>query len=123
MKQVYITEDSPTQLLRVRRILADIPDIELTTFSDGLQSYEAVRRKPPHLLMMDLILPSLHGLAVCRLLKFHEDYSKIPVLIFSSVTESSIEEQVRAVRGDGYLRKPFSAEDLLVQVRRLLESP
>jgi CheY-like chemotaxis protein len=120
MKQVYITEDSPTQLLRVKRILSEVPDLELTTFSDGLQSYEAVRRKPPDLLMMDLILPSLHGLAVCRLLKFHEDYRDIPVLIFSSVTEANIQDQVRAVRGNAYLRKPFSAEDLLSEVRRLL---
>jgi len=62
----------------------------------------------------------LHGLAVCRLLKFHEDHKHIPVAIFSSITESDLAAQVTAVGADGFLRKPFTPEELLDEVTRLL---
>lgn len=119
--RIYVTEDSPTQALRVKRILQDVPYANVTFFSDGLEAFRAVVDNPPDLLLLDLILPSLHGLALCRLLKFHEDYRKIPVMIFSSMTEEDLAQQTNAVGADGFLRKPFTGEQLIAEVKRLLD--
>jgi CheY-like chemotaxis protein len=123
MKRIYVTEDSPTQALRVKRILSELPDTQVTFFNDGLETYLAVVDNPPDLLLLDLILPTLHGLAICRLLKFHDDHKKIPIAIFSSVTESDLATQAASVGADGFLRKPFTAEELLQEVWRLLGMP
>ncbi len=123
MKRVYVTEDSPTQALRVAKILKFIPGIEVKFFNDGLAAYQEVLLVPPDLLLLDLILPSLHGLAVARLLKFHEDYQHIPILIFSSITERDLDQVVGTTGANGFLRKPFEAEDLLHEVCRLLNQP
>lgn len=120
MKRIYLAEDSPTQALRVRRILSSIPDVEVTTFGDGLEAYEGIQQSPPDLLLMDVIMPTLEGLAVCRLLKFQDTFRHLPILIFSSITDENIEEVVRNVRADAYLRKPFTSEDLVNWVERLL---
>ena len=109
MKQIYVAEDSPTQALRVRRILTGLHDCQLTFFGDGLEIYQSCVKAPPDLLLLDLILPSLEGLAVCRLLKFSNDFKHIPVLVFSSITD------------DAYLRKPFSNQALIDEVNRLLQ--
>jgi PleD family two-component response regulator len=120
MARIYIAEDSPTQALRVRRILQALPGVELRFFADGLEAYQATLQSAPDLLLLDLILPTLHGLAVCRLLKFHENHKHIPVLIFSSITESEISGQASHVGADAYLRKPFTSEQLTAEVQRLL---
>lgn len=123
MKQIYVTEDSPTQALRVAKILKFLRDVEVRFFNDGLTAYQEVLLKPPDLLLLDLILPSLHGLAVARLLKFHEDYRQIPILIFSSITERDLDQVVGSFAANSFLRKPFEAEDLLHEVCRLLNLP
>lgn len=121
--QVYVVEDSPTQALAVKRLLKQVPDAEVSIFSDGLVAYRAITQTPPDLLLMDLILPSLHGLALCRLLKFHRDYEKIPVLVFSSITEHDIAQQVTAAGANAFLRKPFQGDELLQAVGRLTARP
>ena len=50
MKRIYVTEDSPTQALRVKRILSELPDTQVTFFNDGLETYRAVVDSPPDLL-------------------------------------------------------------------------
>lgn len=122
IRQVYLAEDSPTQALRVRRILSSIPNLEVHTFGDGLDAYEAVQKSPPDLLLMDVIMPTLEGLAVSRLIKFQEGLKEVPILIFSSITEDDFQAVVASVGADAYLRKPFSSEDLLSAVERLLPS-
>jgi DNA-binding response OmpR family regulator len=116
----YVVEDSPTQALGVKRALLQLPGIKVTLFHDGLEAYRAIQQKKPDILLMDLILPSLHGMALCRLLKYHLDYKHIPLLIFSSITESDIAEQVRRAGADVFLPKPFDPADLMDRVNDLI---
>jgi DNA-binding response OmpR family regulator len=121
--QVYVVEDSPTQALGVKRALLQLPHLKVTLFHDGLEAYRSIQLNKPDLLLMDLILPSLHGLALCRLLKFHLDYKHIPLLIFSSITESDIAEQAKRAGADEFLAKPFDPLELLNRVKSLLARP
>ncbi len=116
---IYVVEDSPTQALGVKRTLKSLQPVEVKLFSDGLEAHRAVQSCPPDLLLMDLLVPSLHGLALCRLLKFHADFQHIPVLIFSSITEVDILEQTQAAGADAFLPKPFDPEQLVSRVRKL----
>ncbi|MBN9416268.1 hypothetical protein ABS71_13825 [bacterium SCN 62-11] len=118
--QIYVVEDSPTQALGVKRALLQLPEVKVTLFHDGLEAYRAIQMKKPDLLLMDLILPSLHGMALCRLLKFHLDFKHIPLLIFSSITESDIAEQARRAGADDFLPKPFDPAELVQRVKSLM---
>ncbi|MFN8608300.1 MAG: response regulator [Vulcanimicrobiota bacterium] len=118
--QVYVVEDSPTQALGVKRALLQLPNLKITLFHDGLEAYRAIQQNKPDILLMDLILPSLHGMALCRLLKFHLDYRHIPLLIFSSITESDIAEQVSQAGADDFLHKPFDPAELVRRVQALI---
>lgn len=119
-RQIYIAEDSPTQALFVKSILRHDPSLEVSVFEDGLELYRAVQKNPPQLVILDIILPTLTGLAVCRLLKFHERYQSLPILMVSSITDEDIRERARLVGADAFLPKPLKKKELQEAVESLI---
>lgn len=120
MKTVFLAEDSNIQAMIYKRALQRLPGLEVQHFEDGLEVYLAAFRNPPDLLILDIMLPTLSGVAALRLLKFDREMSKVPVLILSALTEDDIEFKVRDMRADGYLPKPIKPEQLIAEVERIL---
>lgn len=120
MKTIYIAEDLPLQVALLRAAFEQDEKYRVEFFSDGLELYLAVQESPPDLLLLDIIMPSLSGLAIARLLKFHEKFSRIPILVMSSITEADIQEKATKAGADFFLPKPFDTNELLSQVGRLL---
>ena len=119
-KVIYVAEDDPalTGLLQVLFKMHTLHNASF--FSDGLMVYNKTRNLPPDLLLLDILLPNLSGLAISRLVKFEERYAHIPVLIMSSVTDSDIREQVKYVGADVFIPKPFQPDRLLEVIEELL---
>ncbi|MDQ7826185.1 MAG: response regulator [Candidatus Eremiobacteraeota bacterium] len=120
MKKLYCADDDPDVLGFVRLAVSKIEGVEITCFSNGLELYRAVQDFSPDGVICDIILPLLDGLAVARLMKYSGRYKKIPFLIISSVIDPDVEEQVRKVRADDFLRKPFTQAALRERVEKLL---
>jgi two-component system, OmpR family, response regulator MprA len=91
---------------------------EVTTAGDGLAALSAVTREDPDLVVLDLGLPGMDGLAVCRRLR--ADGDPRPVLILTA--RDAVGDRVAGldVGADDYLGKPFALEELLARVRALL---
>jgi two-component system alkaline phosphatase synthesis response regulator PhoP len=120
MKTIYIAEDLPMQVALLRAAFEEEKKYRVEFFSDGLELYLAVQQRPPDMLLLDIIMPSLSGLAITRLLKFNEKFSRIPILVMSSITETDIREKATKTGADFFLPKPFETRELLSQVERLL---
>lgn len=120
MKKIYVAEDNPLQVELIRVMLGTIEDVEADFFSDGLELYQKVQEERPDLLVLDIILPSLSGLAITRLLKFHDDFRDIPILVMSSITDPDIQDRVAAVGANMFIAKPFKMEEFLSYVQLLL---
>ena len=120
MKKVYLAEDSPTQALFVRSILKNNAELEVQVHEDGLAIYRAVVENPPDLLILDIILPNLTGLAVCRLLKFHDKFKSLPLLMVSSINDADIAERALKAGADEFMHKPLKKAELLAAVDRLM---
>lgn len=116
-RRIYIAEDDPIQQKITTAVLSSYQTV---FFADGLELYQKTTADPPDLLILDIILPSLTGLAISRLVKFDEDLKRIPVLIVSSIIESDISEQVRQVGADAFLPKPLDMDAFVEHVERLL---
>lgn len=87
------------------------------TAIDGKDGLEKARDTPPDLVLLDLMLPGMDGLEVCRRLRAASD---VPILMLTA--KESIEDRVAGLDAgaDDYLVKPFSFDELLARVRALL---
>ena len=121
MPRIYIAEDTPEDALLLEAVLEHEGSREIRFFDNGLELYRAVRRDPPNMLILDIILPGLGGLAITRLLKLHDHYRHIPILVSSSIIEADIRDQVLRAGADTFLPKPYDPEQMDQEVTRLLE--
>lgn len=119
-KKIYIGEDLSVLVKLIKIALNKKEEYVPSFFVDGLELYRKLQDSPPDMLVLDIIMPSMTGLAIARLVKFHEHYSHIPVLIMSSITDKNIRDKVEKVGANAFLPKPFKVYDLLHEIDRLL---
>ena len=91
---------------------------EVTFADDGLQALDLARRAHPTIVITEILVPKLDGLALCRRLKSDPATSDIAVLVFSLL---AAERPAQDAGADAFLSKPMSAESLKEAVRRLLD--
>lgn len=120
-KIIYVAEDNPALIALMKAVLGRRGEYRVSFYNDGLELYQKVLEEPPEMLVLDIILPGISGLAIARLLKFHEDYRHIPILISSSITDADIKERALATGADSFLPKPFTPGDLLHEIASLVK--
>ena len=74
----------------------------------------------PDLIILDLMLPGLHGYEVLRLIKKNMHLSRIPIIILSAKTLKEDIEKGLKLGADAYITKPFSVAELVIKVKELL---
>lgn len=87
---------------------------------DGLQTLELIKRDRPHLLILDLMLPHLSGLDLCRRLRKESDTARLPILMLTAKAEEADKVLGLELGGDDYLTKPFSPRELVARVKALI---
>jgi two-component system, OmpR family, response regulator MprA len=90
----------------------------VTAVADGAAALEAARAEPVDLIVLDLMMPSVDGLTVCRVLRSEGD--RTPILMLTARTETSDRVAGLDAGADDYLPKPFDPAELLARVRALL---
>lgn len=114
--RVLVVEDDPRLAATLQRVLvAEGNDVELA--GDGLEAIRRARQWTPDLAVLDVMLPGVDGVTVCRRLR---ETSQFPILMLTAL--SGTEERVRGLDSgaDDYLVKPFAYQELLARVRALL---
>ena len=91
---------------------------EVLTANDGLEAVETVRAENPELLILDIMMPNMDGLEVCRTLR-SEGWDR-PILVLTARDGVSDRVSGLDVGADDYLPKPFALEELLARVRSLV---
>jgi two-component system response regulator MprA len=91
---------------------------QVTTVADGAAALESARSAPVDLIVLDLMMPSVDGLTVCRVLRSEKD--RTPILMLTARTETSDRVAGLDAGADDYLAKPFDPAELMARVRALL---
>lgn len=91
---------------------------EVTMAHDGAKALEAVKDLDPHVIVLDLMMPIVDGLTVCRVLR--ADKNRVPILMLTARTETSDRVAGLDAGADDYLPKPFALDELLARLRALL---
>ena len=87
---------------------------------DGVEALEAVAAEEPDLILLDIDMPRLDGIAVCEQLKAHPTRRLIPIVILTASNDRSTRLRGIAAGADDFLSKPFDAKELLVRTKVLL---
>ncbi len=96
------------------------PAYRVIEAKDGTKGYQKARSLLPDIVIADIMMPEMDGLALCESIKTHPDINQIPVIFLTAVNDSETRVQGYEVGGDAYLTKPFSAEELKALVNSLV---
>jgi two-component system alkaline phosphatase synthesis response regulator PhoP len=122
MAQILVVEDEESLLQTLRYNLARAGhDVRLST--NGVQALEMIRGNPPELVVLDLMLPGLDGLELCRAVRadtLNPAVSHVPILMLTARDEEIDKVVGLEVGADDYLTKPFSMHELLARVKAQL---
>jgi len=93
---------------------------EVLQAADGVEALEAVAAREPDLILLDVDMPRLDGIAVCQKLKAHPVRRLIPIVILTASNDREVRLRGIAAGADDFLSKPFDARELLTRSKVLL---
>jgi len=119
MKRVLIIEDDRDIVELVRYNLAN-EGFQVSAAFDGANGLTTLKKTPPDLLLLDLMLPKLSGLEICREVRKDEALNRLPILMLTARGEEADRVVGLEMGADDYVTKPFSPRELLARVKALL---
>ena len=117
--RILIVEDDPDIAELVARYL-DKAGFTTERSASGREALQTMAARPPELLVLDLMLPHVDGLEVCRLVRSNEATAAMPIIMLTARAEESERIVGLELGADDYLTKPFSPNELVARVRALL---
>jgi len=118
-KSIFAVDDEEDILELIRHNLTR-EGFQVTTATNGENAVKAITQKPPDLILLDLMLPGIDGLEVCRILKKENKTSDIPIVMLTAKGEESDIITGLELGADDYITKPFSMKVLIARVRSVL---
>jgi two-component system response regulator BaeR len=113
---IHIVEDEP-ELAALVADYAAAAGYRPTVFGDGALALDAIRRQAPALVVLDLMLPGLDGLSLCREVR---SFSNVPIVIVTARVEEIDRLLGLELGADDYLCKPFSPRELMARIKAIL---
>jgi len=118
-KAVLIVEDEPDVIdMLAIRLLKDT-SYTISTANDGVAGLEKARTELPWIIILDLMLPKMSGLEVCRILKSDRVTKRIPIIILSAKASEADRLMGLELGADDYVTKPFSPREILLRIKAI----
>lgn len=117
-KKILIIEDDPDIRIMMEFILRD--DYDLVLCKDGRCGIDKAVEERPDLILLDIYMPGISGLEVCKAVRDNPEISSTPIII---LTAGALKEEVTegyAIGADDYVFKPFEPEELIKRIEKLL---
>jgi DNA-binding response OmpR family regulator len=113
---IYIVEDDP-DINEILEHNLQREGYKTFTFLDGMNAYDAIVENTPDLIILDLNLPSLSGIELCRYVRTNEMTEDVPIIMLTARSEEIDKIIGFEVGADDYITKPFSPRELLARVK------
>ena len=115
-KKILLVDDEP-QVLAICHDYLKVSGYDVVIATDGLQGLAAARREKPDLIVLDLILPEMDGLDVCRAIRRK---SIVPIIMLTGRADETDRVIGLEIGADDYITKPFSPRELVARVHVVL---
>lgn len=120
MSKILIVEDDP-DIRELLRFNLERAGYNLFLAEDGEKALTLARQHSPDLILLDLMLPGVDGLEVCRTLKMDPELQRIPVMMLTAKGEEMDRVVGLELGADDYVVKPFSLREVVLRIRKILD--
>lgn len=117
--KILVAEDEKN-IARVVAYNLEKEGYQVSVAKDGEEALEKVRREAPDLILLDLMLPKMDGLEICRALKSDSKTSRLPIIMLTAKAQETDRVVGLEMGADDYIPKPFSPRELLARVKAVL---
>jgi len=118
-KKVLIVDDSNTTLMLERLMLSHSP-YDIVCAKDGAEAVEKARTEHPDVILMDLVMPKMDGLAALRSIRDDEEMRHIPIIMITTRGEPQNRDAGYASGCTDYMTKPLNSVELIAKLRNVL---
>ncbi|OGP49702.1 MAG: hypothetical protein A2Y79_05290 [Deltaproteobacteria bacterium RBG_13_43_22] len=119
-KKVLIVDDE-VDIVETIKFSLELEGFECLEAHDGEEALAKARKENPDLILLDIMLPKMHGYKVSRLLKFDEDYKHIPIIMLTAKAQESDVKLGQETGANEYVTKPFDMDKLITLVKQYLD--
>lgn len=119
-KRILIADDEPNIVLSLEFLMRRA-GYEVEKVGDGDAALEAVRRAPPDLVLLDVMMPRRDGFEVCQEIRRDPALAGVRIAMLTAKGREVEREKGLALGADSYITKPFATQDVIDTVRSLLE--
>ncbi len=116
---IAVVDDEP-DILELVAMHLQKAGFQVAALADANQLYRLLEHKTPNLIVLDLMLPDVDGIDVCRFLRQDPRWSAIPIIMVTARTEETDRILGLEIGADDYITKPFSPRELVARVRTVL---
>lgn len=120
MAKILIAEDE-RDIRELVVFTLEFGGFEVIAATNGQEAVELARQHRPDLILLDVRMPKMSGYEACRLLKAQEETRTIPVAFLSAKGQEAEIQEGLAAGADAYILKPFAPDELIQQIRALLD--
>ena len=117
LKKALIIDDNPV-VVRLNQSLLRTEGYEVHVAKDGFEGVEKAKVLTPDVILLDLILPGIHGYEVCKILKAYPGTKEIPIIIITGSGLEDIAEEEPDIQAEAYLAKPYGIKELRRALQR-----
>ena len=118
-KKILVVEDEP-DILQLVKLYLEKEGFRTATAVNGAQALKKVKEDKPDLIVLDLMLPEIDGLEVCKRLRSVPDTAMLPIIMLTAKAEESDTVIGLELGADDYVAKPFSPKALVARIKALL---
>jgi CheY-like chemotaxis protein len=116
--RILLIEDEPVIRELVRSMLSD-GAVTVEWAANGVEGLKRAKSESFNLVLLDVVLPQLDGISVCRMLKSDPATSSVPLYMLTAKAKKSDVEMATKAGADGYIQKPFRSAELMDLVAKL----
>jgi CheY-like chemotaxis protein len=116
---ILVVDDDPAMRRLISTVLSQA-GYRVTEAGDGLEALASIQQQPPAGILLDVMMPGMGGLEVCRRLKGDPATAAIPVALVSALADAGHREEGLEAGADEFIGKPVHISDLLAVVRRVI---
>ncbi len=120
MKQLIAVVDDEPDILELLSVHLQNAGFEVKTFTEGKTLFQFLNTHIPQLIILDLMLPDIDGLEICRNLRVDKKFTDIPIIMLTARGDETDRVLGLELGADDYIIKPFSPKELVARVRAVL---